>query len=598
MEKSKKEKNQSGLLSFKEKFAYCGGGIGRDMAYNLINAQILTFLMLTRNLDDKMLAVITVIMICCKIFDGLNDPIMGTVIEYTHNKKGKFKPWILLGVCSNTIVIMSIYAVPLQGWSYVIFFGFAYLLWGLTFTMNDIAYWSMLPALSTDKKERDGLTSWANLLAGLGAGIAGAVAQPLTVGEFALTPSISKSYLIIAAIICAAFLGCQLMTYFGAPHKSTLQSEKEKTEEKQKRKNPLKELWQVIKQNDQLRVIAIVMFLYNIGATMLSVAMTYYTYLEYGLEGMLVTIFGLIFGVAGAIPMLSYGALSKKFTRKQMVLLSMMISVFGYALFMCVGTAFKTKAVFSIFGLEMKLDFILMALCGLFISVGQSLLYNVTTIGISNCIEYNDFRWGERKEGVIFSIRPLMAKIGNAFQTGILTLLYILLGINGFTNKISQIDNAVIRGSLTENMIQSLIDYGYSAAEIQSAQDSGIISDEIKNALVEMERSAVAGSNPGLKLKIIVCIIAVALIVGASIIMYKRFIISEDKYAEMVAEIEKRKPSPQNNGNEKEKANDSDSEKANENEESVDEDKFQQNEDKNEESSSDNKKPSKEDNEK
>ena len=153
-----------------------------------------------------------------------------------------------------------------------------------------------------------------------------------------------------------------------------------------------------------------------------------------------------------------------------MVLASMIITIFGYALFMCVGTAFKTNVEFSIFCINMNLDFILMALCGLFISVGQSLLYNVMTIGISNCIEYNDFNWGERKEGVIFSIRPLMAKIGNAFQTGILTLLYILLGINGFTNKISQIDNAATRGSLTEEMIETLLNSGFTPAEIQQVQ--------------------------------------------------------------------------------------------------------------------------------
>lgn len=540
MARTKVEKPKVGLLSFKQKFSYCAGGIGRDMAYNLINAQILTFLMLTRNLDDKMLAVVTVIMICCKIFDGLNDPIMGTIIEYTHNKRGKFKPWLLLGVCTNVVVIMSIYAVPLKGWDYVIYFAFAYLLWGITFTMNDISYWSMLPALSNDKKERDGLTSWANLLAGLGGGVAGAVVQPLTVGAMAITPSISTSYLIMAGIICAAFLGCQVMTFFGAPHKSTLLTAQEKIKEKLRKKNPLKELWQVIKQNDQLRVIAIVMFLYNIGASMLTVAMTYYTYLEYGLEGMLVTIFGLIFGISGAIPMLFYGAFSKKLTRKQMVLASMIITIFGYALFMCVGTAFKTKVEFSIFGINMNLDFILMALCGLFISVGQSLLYNIMTIGISNCIEYNDFNWGERKEGVIFSIRPLMAKIGNAFQTGILTLLYILLGINGFTNKISQIDNAATRGSLTEEMIETLLNSGFTPADIQQVQESGVVSDEIKNTLVEIERAMVSDGNPGLKLKIIVCVIAVALIVGSCVLMYKKFTISEEKYSEMVEAIEKR----------------------------------------------------------
>lgn len=496
-------------LSMKSKCSYCGGGIGRDMAYNLVNAQILSFLMLTRSLNDAQLLVITVIMVCCRIFDGLNDPIMGAIIEATHNAKGKFKPWMLLGVCTNVCVIMAIYGVPIKGWEYVIFFAFAYLLWGITFTMNDISYWSMLPSLSTDKKERDGLSSWANLLAGVGAGIASGVIPLLSVGDLALIKSsISYSYLIMAGVICVCFLVCQLITYFGTAHKSTLLPP---DMPKPKFENPLKDMWKVIKTNDQLRWVALVMLLYNIGASMLSGAITIYIYLTFGFQGMLVTVFTVLFGFAGGVPMLFYGAFSKRMTRRQMAMFAIITATLGYVLFFCTGVVWKTGLTTS-GGLAIG-DFVLLALCGILINIGQCLFYNVQTISISNCIEYNEFLTGERKEGIIFAIRPLMAKIGSAIQLGIITLIYVLLGVNSFTNQISRIDGNATMGLIT-------------AAEKEQ---------QILDVIGGFDYKT------GVKLKAWICALSILLVVASCLIMRKKCTITEKKYEEILVAIKERK---------------------------------------------------------
>ena len=68
------------------------GTIGRDMIYALFNSFILTYVLLTRTLDTAQLAAITAIMIGARVFDAVNDPIMGFIIEKTHTKWGKFKP--------------------------------------------------------------------------------------------------------------------------------------------------------------------------------------------------------------------------------------------------------------------------------------------------------------------------------------------------------------------------------------------------------------------------------------------------------------------------------------------------------------------------
>ena len=81
------------------------GTVGRDMVYNLINSYLLTFVMLTRHLDPAQLGAITAIMIAARIFDALNDPLMGNIIERTRTKWGKSKPWLVIGILTTSIVI-------------------------------------------------------------------------------------------------------------------------------------------------------------------------------------------------------------------------------------------------------------------------------------------------------------------------------------------------------------------------------------------------------------------------------------------------------------------------------------------------------------
>lgn len=81
------------------------GTVGRDAVYALINSFLLTFVLFTRSLNAAQLTAITAIMVAARIFDALNDPIMGSIIEHTHSRFGKFKPWLTIGVLSTSVVI-------------------------------------------------------------------------------------------------------------------------------------------------------------------------------------------------------------------------------------------------------------------------------------------------------------------------------------------------------------------------------------------------------------------------------------------------------------------------------------------------------------
>ena len=171
----------------RNKWAYGLGGIGRDMSYTLVATFFITYVQFSGlGLSVAQFSVISMILIISRVWDAINDPIMGAIIENTKSRWGKFKPWILLGSLLTAIVIVLMFNVrPLgnDGWNFVIFFGVIYLLWEVSYTINDISYWSMLPALTSDTKKRNSITTLAVVFAGVGAFVANAIVTFLTVGN-------------------------------------------------------------------------------------------------------------------------------------------------------------------------------------------------------------------------------------------------------------------------------------------------------------------------------------------------------------------------------------------------------------------------------
>ena len=143
------------------------GTVGRDMMYNLFINFLMVYILFTRSLTVAQLSAITAIMIAARVFDAVNDPIMGNIIERTRTRWGKFKPWLVIGILSTSVVIYLTFNTDLQGWSFVWFFGVIYFLYSIAYTMHDISYWGMVPALSSDANARNQFASRATLFAGI-----------------------------------------------------------------------------------------------------------------------------------------------------------------------------------------------------------------------------------------------------------------------------------------------------------------------------------------------------------------------------------------------------------------------------------------------
>ena len=115
----------------RNRYCFGIGTLGRDALYTLISMYFITYLTEVVGLTNTQLGIIGALMVAFRIFDALNDPIMGTIVDNTSTKWGKFKPWIVFGALTSGILTVLLFTdFNLSGTGYIVFFAFAYLLWG------------------------------------------------------------------------------------------------------------------------------------------------------------------------------------------------------------------------------------------------------------------------------------------------------------------------------------------------------------------------------------------------------------------------------------------------------------------------------------
>lgn len=401
----------------RNKWLFSVSGIGRDMAYQLIASFLLTYIQFGMTLSIMQFTTISLLIgVAGRIWDAINDPMMGAIIEGTHMKFGKFRPWILIGaVLTGSIIITMFNVQSLSGWSFVVFMAVMYLLWESAFTMNDIGYWSMLASLSSKKEQRNSATMLTVVFAGIGAFAAqGGI-------SFLYPGNVRQAFSWISIAIAAIFMLMQLVMVLFIKERPRAQMEVNE-------KISLKQMWNTIRKNDQVLWMTLSMLFYNIGSSLL-VGLAYNLYyIEIGYDGMAI-VFIAIFGVFNIGAQVFYPMLAKKLGRKKLQLMSIILACVGY-----LGIAVIGWASFLPFNL------ITLSIFGILVFVGQAWFYMSSIINMTNCVEYNEYKRGERNEAVVSTLRPFMAKFADALKYGIVTLVLTVSAVYGLSQNISTLE--------------------------------------------------------------------------------------------------------------------------------------------------------------
>ena len=480
------------------------GTVGRDMVYNLVTSYLYTFVLFTRQLTAAQLSAIAGIMIAARIFDALNDPIMGNIIERTRTKWGKFKPWLVIGILTTSLVVYAAFNTKLQGWSFVWFFGLVYFLYSITYTMHDISYWGMVPALSSDANTRNQFTSRATLFAGIGGMMAAAFIPMLTAGDNAIGGNAVTAYGIIAlgvAILGPLFLA---FTVFGVKKQRDYNDDPTPPVS-------FKKIWTTITGNDQLLWISLIFLLQQVGnGIVLSGIGSTYIYVDFGYQGGFFTMFQMLGMMVTGFLMLFYPAISRHMHRKKLMDVLMLVSAIGYAMMLLPGL-FMPKGLAVVAGFDLK--FIIITLGYMLANFGQYGFYLIMMISIMNTVEYNELKHGTRDEGIVSSLRPFLTKLASALTIAIASGTYIVFGLLKYTNGI---------------------------AEQEQLANQGLITADAKaEAITQLLTGVQNGQTHGL---MIVMTILPCLLMFISYILYKKYYkLDEDEYNRICKEIEERK---------------------------------------------------------
>ncbi len=495
-------------LSTRNLIMYPLGTFGRDFLYNFFNGFLLMFVLLTKHLTDAQFSMITVIIVLARIFDAFNDPIMGSIVENTRTKWGKYKPWQLIGAILTGGVIIALFNVPLDGWAFFGFLAFAYFMFSITFTMNDISYWGMMPSLTSNPDDRNKLTSFTQLVCSAGGGLAGLLVPLFTVGDIAqgLGLGAVKGYGLMSVIVVVLMVSFQLFTILGVKEKP-LPADFKKTE-----RMKFKDLFKVLFKNDQLLWCTLVMLLWSlISGIAVGNLITFYIYFEFGYEGMLGTVFSIVYAVLSVVFTLFYPRFSKKLGRNKTLYSCGITLIVSYVILLIIGLAWRNDVGggFDIMGMHITPKFIVMALFYGFTGWSTG-FYMIMLINMANTVEYNEWKTGKRDEAIIFSLRPFTAKMGSALTQGVVSLVLMITGALVYTDRISELEN-----------------YGTQTGQNMSGQ--------LKDLIATIDEST------KMKLLACMCVIPIVIMTIALIIYKAKCKLDEPTLAKMIEETEAKK---------------------------------------------------------
>ena len=465
-------------LTFKEQAAYGLGAVGKDMVYMLSASYILYYF---QDILGVSAVAMGVILLVARIFDAFNDPIMGVVVAKTHTRWGKFRPWLMIGTLTNAVILFLMFSAPpaLDGGGLVAYAAVTYILWGITYTMMDIPYWSMIPAFTRGGKEREGLTTLARSCAGVGSALVTIFTMMIvhmlggdgTEGE-------KVGFRWFALIVAILFIVFITITCISIKEKSTVDMESPS----------VGQMFKALIKNDQAMTIVIAIVLINTAIYITSNLVIYFFKYDFGGEEWYksYTFFNMFGGAIQIVSMMVFYPLLRKFTSNTKIFyITLASAIIGYAALL--GIAFMGMGnVFILF------------VPGFFIFAANGVLQVLTTVFLANTVDYGEIKNGRRDESVIFSMQTFVVKLAS--------------GIAAFVAAICLSLNSLSDEATTE-------------------------ADQARDFAANVADSAKMG------LRMTMTIIPIVGLILAIIVFRKKFILTDEKVEELAEEIAAKKAS-------------------------------------------------------
>lgn len=425
-------------LTGAERFAYGIGAVGKDMVYMLSASYISIYFLDVMGISA---AAIAVLLLAARVFDAFNDPIMGVLVAKTKTRWGKFRPWLLVGTITNAVILYLMFSIPptLDGAGLVAYASVSYILWGLTYTMMDIPYWSMIPAFTQSGKEREGLSAFARSCAGVGSALISiiTVMSVAALGRrFGGTTDneINRiGYSKFALIIAILFVVFITITCLVIKEKSTVDM----------KSASIKDMFKALIQNDQAMTVVVAIVMIN-TALYITQQLVYF-FLKYDFSPATYQADFTLFNTVGGGCQILAMMLLFPLLRKMMDTIRIFYTCFGMAV-----TGYILIIIISFTGTS-NVKWLLIPAALIMAAVG--VLNVIITVFLANTVDYGELKNHRRDESVIFSMQTFVVKLASGIAGFLSSMVLFVFNINSDKNAeavaVSETSSMGLRLSMT-----------------------------------------------------------------------------------------------------------------------------------------------------
>lgn len=364
-------------VSWNTAISYGMGSFGANVMYAFIAIYLMLYY--TDSFGIKAAAV-GLLFLIARLVDGATDVALGILVDNTHTKMGKFRPWILTGSILVSLTTVACFLSPdLSEAGKLVYAYSTYILWSICFAIIDIPYWSLSAAITQNPTERTKV-----------------ITIPRTIATFGfLSVSASTLWLVkyvgswwgVAIIYSVVFLVCMLITFFGVKEKHTVP---------RKERQSFKGFWTLLKQNRPLRLLLIGMFLLEMIGVIRGTFQLYFFIYNLNAE-MMLGVFLTVSMIAQVLGAVASPFISAKIGKKNTAIYSSAVMALA-----CMLLFFFQSSITLIFIVGALAPF-----CG---GIGQISLYSM----VADCVEYGEWRSGNRSEGMVFSLNIFKTKLSGA----------------------------------------------------------------------------------------------------------------------------------------------------------------------------------------
>lgn len=391
--------------------SYGIGAVGKDMVYMFCASYILYYY---QDILGISAIAMGVILLAARVFDAFNDPIMGVIVAKTRTRWGKFRPWLFVGTALNAVVLFLMFAAPpsLDGSGLVAYAAVTYILWGVTYTMMDIPYWSMIPAFTSGGKERENMSAMARSCAGVGSAL-------VTVITMQCVYLLGKGneytgFKWFALIISVVFFVAILITCVNIKEKSTVDIETVS----------VGQMFKALFQNDQAVTVVVTIVLINTSVYITSNLVIYFFKYDFGgadwYNGY--TLFNTFGGAVQILSMMVLFPLLRKFMDTiRIFYVSFIMAITGYVVLLAL--------IFT----SMSNVFILF-IPAFFIFAANGMLLVLTTIFLANTVDYGELKNNRRDESVIFSMQTFVVKLASGIAALVVSICLAVCNLSSNTD--------------------------------------------------------------------------------------------------------------------------------------------------------------------